>query len=272
MIENWIITTKIVNELERENAIALFFEIGADGVEENEETIQVYFSNECIISPNFSDKIRNICGDFTINELKKINWNETWESNFNPIAVDDFVQVRASFHPILPNFKFNITIDPKMSFGTGHHATTFQMIKAMALIDFDGKNVFDCGSGTGILAILAEKMGGSNIIALDNDEWCFENCNENIQLNNCSKTKPIIGEIDQIIDCFDIILANINRNFLLEKMDTLAQKLNPNGYLVISGFFETEMKLLLDKALEHHLIAHAHFCKENWACILFKKN
>jgi ribosomal protein L11 methyltransferase len=271
MIENWIITTKIENDIERENAIALFFDLGAEGVEENEQEIKVYFPNEIINRPNFSTNISNICGDFTIDELPKTNWNETWESNFKPIFVDGTVQIRASFHPIEPNFKYNIIIDPKMSFGTGHHATTYQMIKAMSLLNFEGKQVFDCGSGTGILAILAEKMGASHVLALDNDKWCFENCTENIVLNNCIVTVPMIGEINQVDDLYDIILANINRNFLLQHLGTLAQKLKPNAYLIISGFFESEMKMLLDEALEQELIANNHFCKDNWACILLQK-
>lgn len=269
--KNIVITTKIEHETDRENTISLLFELGAEGVEEKETELLIYFPSEVIKNISLLEQVRNICGTIEIAELPEINWNQAWESNFEPIFVDNFAQIRASFHDEKPNYKYNIIIDPKMSFGTGHHATTFQMIKAMSCLDFNEKTVFDCGSGTGILAILAEKMGAKHTIALDNDQWCFENCEENIILNQCTNTIPICGELNEIIESFDIILANINRNFLLEHLNKLAQKLVNQGYLIISGFLTTEKKMLLDEALAHGLVADSYLNMDNWACILLKK-
>jgi ribosomal protein L11 methyltransferase len=159
-----------------------------------------------------------------------------------------------------------------MSFGTGHHPTTSQMMQHMRAVDFKNKTVLDCGSGTGILAILAEKLGAKKCIAVDNDVWCFENCKENIELNLCKNIQPALGDLDTVKnEKFDIVLANIHRNFLVEHMQTLAAITNENGFVFVSGFYEEDAKIILDKALEHNLIANYQTTQHNWACIVFHK-
>lgn len=262
------------NCIDKDEFVGLFAVIEMEGLEEKEDEINIYVAEE-----NRSEAeqiIKEICEQqqtsFTISELENKNWNEKWESSFQPILIDDFVLVRATFHPANTNVLHEIIIEPKMSFGTGHHPTTSQMMQHMRAIDFKNKSVLDCGSGTGILAILAEKLGAINCIAVDNDIWCFENCKENIQLNHCKNILPMLGDLDVVKnEKFDIVLANIHRNFLVEFMHTLSSIINENGFLLVSGFYEEDAKLILSKALEHNLIANYHTTQHNWTCIVFQK-
>jgi ribosomal protein L11 methyltransferase len=168
--------------------------------------------------------------------IKEQNWNAVWESNFDPIRVGDFVGIRAHFHPEFePTVTHDIKITPKMSFGTGHHPTTYSMIELMQKIDFKDKTVYDFGTGTGILAILAEKLGANKVHAVDNDDWCIENAAENI-LNNASKVITI-EKVESALQKahFDIVLANVNRHIIEANMDALTQIGNPGVILVLSG-------------------------------------
>ena len=262
------------NSIDKDEFVGLFAAIDIEGLEEKEEEVCIYIAEEN--KAEAEQIIKEICEQhqtsFTISELENKNWNEKWESSFQPILIDDFVLVRATFHPKNTGVQHEIIIEPKMSFGTGHHPTTSQMMQNMRLVDFKDKTVLDCGSGTGILAILAEKLGAKNCIALDNDEWCFENCKENIVLNNSKNIQPELGDLSKVKDqTFDIILANIHRNFLVEYMQSLAAHLNKDGILFVSGFYAEDAKIILDKALEHHLIANFHTTQNNWACIVLQK-
>jgi len=168
--------------------------------------------------------------------IKEQNWNAVWESNFDPVRVGDFVGIRAHFHPMFePAVEHDIKITPKMSFGTGHHPTTFSMIQLMQKIDFDAKTVYDFGTGTGILAILAEKLGAKKVHAVDNDDWCIENAEENIS-NNESKVITI-EKVESALQKqqYDIVLANVNRHIIEANMDELTLIGKPDGILVLSG-------------------------------------
>jgi ribosomal protein L11 methyltransferase len=176
--------------------------------------------------------------------IKEQNWNAVWESNFEPIRVGDFVGIRAHFHPEFePAVAHDLKITPKMSFGTGHHPTTFSMIQLMQRIDFKSKTVYDFGTGTGILAILSEKLGAKKVLAVDNDDWCIENANENI-LNNASKVITI-QKVESALqkEQYDIVMANVNRHIIEANMDELTQIGKPGGILVLSG-------LLIDDQLD----------------------
>lgn len=262
------------NNMDKDEFVGLFAVIDMEGLEEKEEEICLYVSDENKLE---AEKIiKEICNqhqtNYIISELENKNWNEKWESDFQPILIDDFVLVRATFHPANTTVLHEIIIEPKMSFGTGHHPTTSQMMQNMRQVNFENKTVLDCGSGTGILAILAEKLGAQHCIALDNDEWCFENCKENIILNHAKKIQPEIGDLSIIQNSkFDIILANIHRNFLVENMQKLSSSLNDNGLLFVSGFYEEDTKIILDKALEQNLNCNYYTTQSNWACILFEK-
>ncbi len=262
------------NSIDKDEFVGLFAAIDIEGLEEKENEVCIYVAEE---NKSAAESIiKEICEQhettYSISELENKNWNEKWESSFQPILIDDFAYVRATFHAANPEVKHEIIIEPKMSFGTGHHPTTSQMIQNMRLLDFKDKTVLDCGSGTGILAILAEKLGAKNCIALDNDEWCYQNCIENIELNNSESIQPEIGDLEQVTGkTFDIILANIHRNFLVEHMDTLVSILTPNGKLIVSGFYSEDVKLISDKALDSNLIANYHTTQHNWDCIVFQK-
>lgn len=262
------------NNMDKDEFVGLFAAIEMEGLEEKEEEVNIYIADENRVEAE--QIFKAICEEqqttYTISELENKNWNEKWESAFQPILIDDFVLVRATFHPANTSVQHEIIIEPKMSFGTGHHPTTSQMMQNMRLVDFQDKSVLDCGSGTGILAILAEKLGAKNAIALDNDIWCFENCKESIILNQTKNIEPAIGDLEQVKGkTFDIVLANIHRNFLAEHMHTLSAITNENGFVFVSGFYEEDAKIILNKALEHNLIANYHTTQHNWACIVFQK-
>jgi ribosomal protein L11 methyltransferase len=177
-------------------------------------------------------------------EIAQQNWNAQWESQFEPIEVSDDCRVCAPFHD-KTNVPFELIIEPKMSFGTGHHATTHLMLSEMLTMDFTDKKVLDMGSGTGVLAILAEKKGASSLDAIDIDEWAFENCNENALRNNCSKIQSIQGGAEKINQRYDIILANINRNILTRDGSIYWEHLVAGGHLLLSGFYEQDVPILM---------------------------
>ncbi len=260
--------------LDKEDFTGLFFEVDTEGIEEKEDCIELYLNDaQQKEGEQFIQELEDIYHlSVQKNVLENKNWNEQWESSFHPLLIDGFVYVHATFHPPSKEVPYDIVIEPKMSFGTGHHPTTLQMMRHMRLIDFKHKSVLDCGSGTGILAILAEKLGADSCIALDNDEWCYKNCLENIELNQSKKITAVIGDLDSLgPKTYDCILANIHRNFLLENMGKLSSLLVGNGHLFISGFYTQDSKSLLDKALEYNLIANYHSTLENWECLVLQK-
>lgn len=176
---------------------------------------------------------------YSIKVLEDKNWNETWESNFDPVQIDNQVMIRASFHPPATSAEHEIIINPEMSFGTGHHETTELMIRLMLGIDFSRKTVLDLGSGTGVLAILASKMGAKTNVAIENDPGSVQNCRDNVIQNNCSNIEVIEGSIEQSPKLkYDIVLSNITKNINKSLLPSCVELLAPQGYLVISGFLD----------------------------------
>ena len=168
--------------------------------------------------------------------IKEQNWNELWESNFEPVRVGNFVGIRAHFHPNFePSVQYELAITPKMSFGTGHHATTFSVIELMEGINFKDKSVYDFGTGTGVLAILAQKLGAGSILAVDNDDWCIENAIENVQNNHAANIRVEKVETAGQGQVFDVILANVNRHIIEANLEALTQSAKPGSILVLSG-------------------------------------
>ena len=201
---------------------------------------------------------------FSETTIEETNWNQLWESSFEPVVVDDFVAVRADFHKTMKDVKHEIIITPKMSFGTGHHATTYMMLQQMRKVDFKDKVVFDFGTGTGVLAILAEKSGAKKIIAIDNDEWSIENANENIKRNNCIAIELRLNNTADIESRFNIILANINKNVILENLETLERQLLPGGVLLISGLLTTDEQEILSESNKKGLKFDTKTERHNW--------
>ena len=208
---------------------------------------------------------------YEVNLIPQKNWNEVWESNFQPIQIKDQVLVRATFHEPRPDFPFEIVIDPKMAFGTGHHQTTSMMMDFMLDTVFTGKKVLDMGCGTGILAILAAKKGAAEIVAIDYDPVCFESTIENAALNRVENMRILCGSKEVIPDeQFDIILANINRNILLDQMETYHRSLKPGGIVFLSGFYENpDLEILKAEALTYDLHYQNHKKSQEWVSAKF---
>jgi ribosomal protein L11 methyltransferase len=231
------------DETLKETLIAQLASIGFEAFEEMPETLKAF-----IPSTHYDKELLlSVIGDLSFQELKieKQNWNALWESNFEPVQVEDFVGIRASFHEAIQGVEYEIVITPKMSFGTGHHATTYLVMQAMRQLEWINKTVFDFGTGTGILAILAEKLGGQKILAIDNDDWCIENAAENIEINQCHKIDIAKADSAAIEKRFDIILANINKHIILANIGFLDQALQSGGSILLSGLLvEDESDIL----------------------------
>lgn len=261
----------------REILIAELAEIGFDSFLETEDGIDAYAAESEFDRAKFDELIASYqeAAQLSLTEgvMPRVNWNEEWEKNYDPIAVDQLVYVRASFHQPQPDFKYEIVINPKMSFGTGHHATTFQMLRHQGDLDHAGKRVLDVGSGTGILAIMAHLLGAKSVEAFDIDDWCVDNGNENFDLNGLS-TRMGLGTIREVNPQgpFDIVLANINKNVLLDEMEIYAGLLPAKGFLLLSGFYTEDIPDLLEAAKPFGLGLVKKSSKDNWAALILQKN
>jgi len=258
-----------ISEEQSEILIAQLNEIGFNGFEEGENFLIGFIDEQ-----NFDeDALQQIISahhlSYQKNFIQQKNWNEEWEKNFNPVIVDDFVAVRAEFHQPIKNIEHEIIITPKMSFGTGHHATTYMMIQQMRTIDFNNKIVFDFGTGTGILAILAEKLGAKNIIAIDNDEWSINNAKENSERNNCKRIQLFLVSELPSTEKFDIVLANINKNVILQHVKELTNLLAQSGQLLVSGLLIEDETEILDVAVKIKLKPTACIRRGRWISIRF---
>ena len=220
------------------------------------------------------DNIRVLKSDefkiaYTFEDIEQTNWNEAWEKNFHPIVVDGKCTVRAPFHNA-PKSGMDIIIEPKMSFGTGHHETTYMMIQYLLKEDLRAKSVLDMGCGTGVLAIVAEKMGASVVEAIDIDQWSYENSLENVERNLCQVISVFHGDAALLNGRnYDVIIANINRNILLQDISKYANCLNPNGMLLLSGFYKEDIPLIV-RACDHLKINFEESLeKSNWVALKF---
>lgn len=208
--------------------------------------------------------------DFKKTIIPPQNWNELWESNFQPISVDDFCFIRADFHAPVAGMKHEIVITPKMSFGTGHHPTTHAMIQQMRDIDFENKSVADFGTGTGILAIMAIKLGSKSVWAIDNDDWSIENATENIAKNNCQnislEKKDEFGKGQK----FEVVLANINRNVILENVKQIAACMAAGSTLLLSGLLKQDEEAVTDAFKPHNILQLNTLQRGEWISIMLK--
>ncbi|MBC7872654.1 MAG: 50S ribosomal protein L11 methyltransferase [Ferruginibacter sp.] len=254
---------------QQEILIAHLAEAGYEGFEESDTGLKAFVSEknydkELLCEITFKYQI-----SFNEQVIPETNWNAVWESNFQPVIVDDFVAIRADFHEPITGVEREIIITPKMSFGTGHHATTFMMIREMREIDFTGKTVFDFGTGTGILAILAEKLGAEKILAADNDDWSIANATENAIKNNCSKieVKKMITLLHN--DKYDVVLANINKNVIVDNFSSLVKLLAPEGILLLSGLLEEDEPEMMEVAGKFPLLFREKTTRNNWMTLRF---
>ncbi|MBC6409095.1 MAG: 50S ribosomal protein L11 methyltransferase [Ekhidna sp.] len=253
--------------------ISALFQTGFDSFQEFDDG----FEGSCETTSFDETKVNRILShfpnlSFEVKKQDKVNWNEEWEKNYAPVIIEDKCIVRASFHDPEPEFEYEIIVTPKMSFGTGHHATTYQMLAYQMQMDYQGKKVLDVGTGTGILSIMAQKRGASSVIATDIDDWCIENSLENFKLNSVKIEKLFKGQIEELSENnFDIIIANINKNVLLDQMEEYAEKLTSGGSLLVSGFYERDIFDLETAAGNYSLRKIGTTTKDNWAMIVLSK-
>lgn len=210
---------------------------------------------------------------YELGKVARQNWNKEWESNYDPILVNNRCAVRATFHPSMPQYEHEIIITPKMSFGTGHHQTTRLMLRHQLNFNHQGKRVLDVGCGTGILAIMASRLGATEVKACDIDEWAVENSRENFELNNCANIEVSLGTLadTNFEGPFDIVLANINKNVLLEEIESYVRFLKPDGLLFLSGFYEADVEDLLAEAGKWGWKKRAIESEKNWAAMVLDR-
>ncbi|GAA4446702.1 50S ribosomal protein L11 methyltransferase [Nibrella saemangeumensis] len=250
-------------------------ELGYESFVETDEGLSAYVPESDFDAAALDELVTKYAGQTAIayqfSTLEKQNWNEEWERNYQPIEVAGQVRVRASFHEPDERYAYDILINPKMSFGTGHHETTAMMLEHQLAIDHTGKTVLDVGSGTGILAIMAIKRGAVEALAFDIEEWAVENARENAELNRCPKIAVFQGTIADVDPAsrYDIVLANINRNVLLAEIPTYASLLNTGGDLLVSGFYENDSPDIEQKAIEAGLTISGKRVRNQWASLRF---
>jgi len=261
----------------------LIAELGYAGFEsfvETENGVIAYIKKEehteNILTDIYALKNENFKIDYTVEEIPQVNWNEEWEKNFNPILIENTVYIRAPFHDKIKNISQDIVIEPKMSFGTGHHETTHMMVKHLLTLDKENKikdkTVLDMGCGTGVLAILAERLGAKKLDAIDIDNWCYLNSIENVERNNCSKITVYEGDALLLHNKkYDIIIANINRNILLNDMQVYLNVLNENGVLLLSGFYQEDIPIIDKEASKTGLKLQSIEEINNWVALRYEK-
>ncbi|HNQ12759.1 MAG TPA: 50S ribosomal protein L11 methyltransferase [Bacteroidia bacterium] len=267
----------ISNQEEEEIIIAWLSEIGFDMFEESHKGIKAY-----VIHENFDEQLLNECFDriksvnsnitFQLDEVPDINYNQIWEQSFEPVNIDNRVFIHAEFQPANPSVPYNISITPKMAFGTGHHQTTEMMVSEMLRHSFEGKRVLDMGCGTAVLAILALKLGAAQVLGIDYDQQAIENAIENLKVNQAESIQLKVGDVELIEGSeFDVILANINRNILMAHMKSYSNALSNCGVLLLSGFYSADLESIINHAASFQLVLHSRLCKDDWNAALFYK-
>lgn len=279
------IDKKTLSADETERLIAFLLDAGFESFEENDLILKAYIPEQGQEQQQQQEQVVDIKSlmasfnqsgnynlTFTTINLADKNWNEQWEKNFSPIIVNDKILIKAPFHQI-PDMEYTVTIEPKMSFGTGHHETTRLMLQEMLRNDFSGKEVLDMGCGTGILGIVAKLMSASYVLAVDNDDWAFQNAYENFQRNNIPQPWDVFPGDCSVLEghTFHIILANINRNILLQDLSNYFTSLKDSGTLILSGILTSDKDVILAKARECGYTFISSFYENNWISLNLRK-
>ena len=264
------------NEILKDMFMELLGEIGFDSFMDTDDGFDAYCQEPLLNDEELND-IMQMEQFANVKLLKKElipdqDWNATWEASYEPVIINELCRIRAPFHKVEGSYKYDLIIEPKMSFGTAHHETTSQIIELMLQSDFTGQNLLDMGSGTGVLAILAKKLGSAMTVAIDNDEWAYRNALDNIRLNDENEIIVELGDASSLNDRqFDVILANINRNILLRDMKEYVKCLVDGGKIFFSGFYEEDLVLIAKEAERLGLTYSNHVTKNNWTAAVFVK-
>lgn len=256
--------------------IAELGNIGFESFVETENGVTAYIQkndwNAEILETVFVLSSKEFSINYNQKEVAQTNWNAEWEKNFEPIQVDGLVSIRAPFHNN-PNLKYDIVIEPKMSFGTGHHETTHMMVQHLLNLNLKNKKVLDMGCGTGILAIFAEMKGAKPLDAIDIDNWCYENSLENVTRNNCKNISVYEGDSSLLINKkYNVIIANINRNILLMDMEIYTNCLEEKGILLLSGFYEEDIPVIDAEVSKYNLKLETYIQRNNWVALKYNKS
>ena len=263
------------SDIQHDMLTTMLAEIGFDSFMDEDYALKAYCSTDSrddmavenlLLDPAFTD-LRLL----KVEEMPDKDWNELWEASYQPVVVNDRCRVRAPFHAPDSNFEFDLVIEPKMSFGTANHETTAQIIQLMLETDFQGKEVLDMGSGTAVLAILAKKLGAARTVAIDNDEWAYRNAFTNTELNGISDIEIVLGDATAIQGCFDVVLANINRNILLRDMCFYVNAMQPEAHIFFSGFYTEDLESIKVEAVRLGLRYCRHLSRNNWVAAEFCK-
>lgn len=273
------ITIHTINDEESDILVARLSHAGFEGFEEEPEKLHAFIPETFYDAEKIERIISEIKGVsdpyhtfFKKEIIEPRNWNEEWEKDFDPVVIGNFCAVRAHFHETVPDVRYDIIITPKMSFGTGHHATTYMMIAAMQHLDMANRKILDFGTGTGVLAILACKLGAGPVLAIDSDEWSIENARENVLVNNCSAI--MIEQKDSLTGTgeFDFILANINLKVILENLPEIRQHLTKTGVFIGSGVLGSDEVKISSGAAGAGFIFERLMIKDNWMSFRLKKH
>ncbi|HJD91852.1 50S ribosomal protein L11 methyltransferase [Bacteroides coprosuis] len=267
------------NEIVSDILMSVLGDVGFESFVEEDDVLKAYIQQSLFNKEELQTSINQFpievdAIDYTYTEAEDKDWNEEWEKNFfKPIIIDDLCAIHSTFHTDIPKVKYDIIINPQMAFGTGHHETTSLILNELLQMDLQNKAVLDMGCGTSILAILASKRGAKPITAIDIDSWCVDNSKDNCRLNQITDIDIKLGDASILKDekPFNLVIANINRNILLQDMDKYVQVLQEKGKLLMSGFYTEDIAILQEKAesLGLHFVKTNH--KNNWACLLVQK-
>jgi len=265
------------NEIVNSILSATIAEIGFESFVEDEQGTTAYIQKELFDTEKLDEILNSFPIEaeiiYTYKVIEDRNWNEEWEKNyFQPLIIDDKCIIQSTFHNIPATYEYNIYIDPKMAFGTGHHQTTELMIREILKDDFQGKSVLDMGAGTAILAILASMRGAGPVTAIDIDQWAYDNALENLTLNKINNVKVEIGGAELLgTETFDIVLANINRNILLNDIYAYVSVLHDGGFLYMSGFYIEDIPAITEECEKHGMTFVSNTSKDNWTAVKFQK-
>ncbi|GAA3980180.1 50S ribosomal protein L11 methyltransferase [Pedobacter ginsengiterrae] len=268
---------KSIEEYQQDLLISDLADTGFDTFEDSENGFTAFVIKENFNEQDLIGLLANYAEDFTaeyiLEDVADENWNAEWEKNFNPLIIDDVCYVRATFHEPQPSYPYEIVIDPKMAFGTGHHQTTTMVMQYILAADVKDKDILDMGCGTGILAILAAKLGAKTLMAIDYDDICYESTLENAALNNVENLEALCGSKEVIPnEEYDIILANINRNILLDQIGRYAEVLKAEGKIFFSGFYlDPDLSMITAECAKYGIKYIDHKQNGDWVAAQFEK-